>query len=92
MNSRKEPESALKYLIFNLHDTNVSNFLRFLGYWTKYGYQKHVRFASSVRLEVFKTKSVAPKRRKDYKIRFVYDNEEIRLDFCKDWYCTFDEF
>lgn len=31
-------ESSLKYLIFNLHDTNVSNFLRFLGYWEKNGY------------------------------------------------------
>jgi hypothetical protein len=49
-----EKPSKLKYLMFNLHDTNVSNFLRFLGYWRKYGYLKHVKFASSVRLEVLK--------------------------------------
>ena len=47
-------QSSLKYLIFNLHDTNVSNFLRFLGYWSKYGYQSHVKFGSSVRLELVK--------------------------------------
>jgi len=47
-------ESSLKYLIFNLHDTNISNFLRFLGYWGKYGYSRHVKFASSVRLELVK--------------------------------------
>ena len=49
--------SPLKYLIFNLHDTNISNFLRFLGYWDSYGYDKHVRYASSVRLEILKEKN-----------------------------------
>lgn len=44
----------LKYLIFTLHDTNISNLLRFLGYWDKYGYSKHVKFASSVRFELFR--------------------------------------
>jgi hypothetical protein len=46
--------SKLKYLYFNLHDTNISNFLRFLGYWENYGYKKFVRFSSSVRLEIIK--------------------------------------
>ena len=46
--------SDLKYLIFTLHDTNISNLLRFLGYWDKYGYSKHVKFASSVRFELFR--------------------------------------
>ena len=49
--------TKLKYLMFNLHDTNISNFLRFLGYWRKYGYSKHVKFASSVRIEVLKEKN-----------------------------------
>lgn len=46
--------SKLKYLLFVLHDFNISNFLRFIGYWKKYGYEKHVKYASSVRLEVFR--------------------------------------
>ena len=28
----------LKYLMFNLHDTNISNFLRYLGFWKMHGY------------------------------------------------------
>ena len=50
----KEPRSKLKYLAFALHDTNLSNFLRFLGFWETNGYSKHVRFASSIRLELLK--------------------------------------
>jgi hypothetical protein len=29
---------------------------------------------------------------KDYMVRFVYDNEDIQLDFCKDFYCTLPEY
>lgn len=46
--------SMLKYLIFNLHDTNVSNFLRYLGYWKMHGFKKFVKFGSTVRLELIK--------------------------------------
>ena len=56
----KAPEdiiSKLKYVIFNLHDTNISNFLRFLGYWETYGYGKQVGYASSVRVELIKEKN-----------------------------------
>lgn len=87
--------SKLKYLIFNLHDTNISNFLRFLGYWKKYGYQKHVKFASGVRLEVFRQNHPdqdVKYTEKDYFVRAVYDDTEIEFDFCKDFYCTFEEF
>lgn len=48
------PASKLKYLQFNLHDTNVANMLKFLGYWKDYGPDKHVRFASSLRFELVK--------------------------------------
>ena len=83
----------MKYLIFNLHDTNVSNFLRFLGYWSKYGYTKHVRFASSVRLEMFIQKIEGkPKEIGDYRLRIVYDDEEIHLPFCIGIYCTIEEY
>ena len=39
----QEEQDPLKYLVLNLHDTNVSNFLRILGYWDAYGYQKYTR-------------------------------------------------
>mmetsp|Transcript_16585 Transcript_16585/g.28233 ORF Transcript_16585/g.28233 Transcript_16585/m.28233 type:complete len:252 (+) Transcript_16585:541-1296(+) len=96
--------AELKYLIFNLHDTNISNFLRFLGYWEKYGYAKHVKFGSSVRLELLKMTNMCSKDEQNvekqpdgseidqYLIRFVYDDEEIHLPFCKNKYCRFEEF
>jgi hypothetical protein len=67
--------SNLKYLLYNLHDINISNLLRFLGYWTKNGYQKHVKYASSVRIEVIRSRHA--RLFEDYLVRFVYDDEEI---------------
>ena len=71
--------SLLKYIIFNLHDTNISNYLRFLGYWDKYGYDKQVKFASSVRMELIRqrTEEMSAVENNIYKIRIVYDDEEI---------------
>ena len=99
----RTPKSKLKYIHFNLHDTNLSNLLRFLGYWETHGYKKHVKFGSSVRLEVLKIKDQSQTTCKneniekedllqDYKIRIVYDDEEIKLPFCKELYCSFEEF
>jgi hypothetical protein len=86
-------ESSLKYIIFNLHDTNISNFLRFLGYWRKHGYKSHVKFGSSVRLELVKDIFQGYKNDIDaYKIRIVYDDVEIHLPFCKSSLCTAAEF
>ena len=96
--AKQHVSSPLKYLIFNLHDTNISNFLRSLGYWEKYGYEKHVRFGSSVRLELVREKDkstldgMTPDEDSFYKVRFVYDDEEIHLPFCKELYCTFEEY
>jgi len=45
-------DHKLKYVIVNLHDTNISNILRFLGYFKTYGYKKFVKFSSSVRFEL----------------------------------------
>ena len=87
--------SPLKYLVFNLHDTNISNFLRFLGYWDAYGYSKHVKYASSVRLEVIKETNRDYEKSPNigiYYIRIVYDDEEISVPFCKGLYCKFEEF
>ena len=74
--------TKLKYLQFNLHDTNISNFLRFLGYWQLNGYHKHVRFASSVRLELLVEKDKCFIGKPRHMLRIVYDDEEIRLPFC----------
>ena len=49
-------EDSLKYLILNVHETNIANFLRFLGYWDAYGYSKFTRFSSSVRVELISRK------------------------------------
>ena len=98
-----EGKSSLKYLVFNLHDTNISNLLRFLGFWDKYGYFKHVRYASSVRFEIIKRKDWCLDLKKteeypegnpfvQYKLRIVYDDEEIHLPFCQEKYCLFEEF
>ena len=93
--------------MFNLHDTNISNFLRFLGYWKKSGYTKFVKFGSSVRLELvkqnMKNKSENPRWQylldqdnflvmETYFVRVVYDDEEIRLPFCESNYCSLSEF
>jgi hypothetical protein len=86
-------KSNLKYVLFNVHDTNLSNFLRFVGYWDKYSWDKHVKFGSSIRLELFRQKIPGkPKASSDYLLRVVYDNEDIRPVFCKDLHCTLDEF
>ena len=50
-------EDKLKYLILNVHETNITNFLRFLGYWDAYGYSKFTRFSSSVRVELISRKT-----------------------------------
>jgi len=82
-NMNPEPLSKLKYIVWNLHDTNLSNLLRFLGYWDKYGYKKHVKYASSIRLEIFRANIQGkPYQMEDYKVRFVYDDEEIKLPIC----------
>ena len=37
-NTIKRRPDMLKYLILNVRDINLSNFLRFLGYWDAFGY------------------------------------------------------
>lgn len=80
---KEEKASPLKYLIFNNHDLNLNNFLRFIGYWEKYGYTKHVQFGSSIRLELIKAreenKTMRPSKKSgnelnEYLIRIVYDH------------------
>ena len=81
---------ALKYLIVNFHDTNLSNILRFLGFFESNGYFKYVMFSSSLRFELLQDKNSL--RKDDYSIRIVFDNEEIKIPICKDLYCSYEEF
>ena len=57
--TEKSLTQKLKYMIINFHDTNVSNILRFLKYFEENGYEKFVRFSSSVRFELMKDKELA---------------------------------
>ena len=82
----------LKYLILNVQEMNIANLLRFLGYWDEYGYDKPVKFSSSVRLEL-----VSRKERfwqMGYYMRVIYDDEVIKLPWCsnKGYLCPATEF
>ena len=84
MEAEDNIQSSLKYLQLNCHDSNLVNVLKFLGYWDKYGYKKHVVFASSLRFELLKeTNRCYPDQatkewmEMNMRIRIVYDNEEI---------------
>ena len=84
-------EDSLKYLILNVHETNIANFLRFLGYWDAYGYSKFTRFSSSVRVELISRKGRG--KQLEYYVQVIYDNEKVRLPWCSaGWLCTVEEF
>ena len=64
----------LKYLVVNFHDTNLSNILRFLKYFEENGYEKFVRFSSSVRFELMKDRELEFREHKvPFRIRVVFD-------------------
>jgi len=89
--SIRKLHQTLKYLHISFHDTNLSNILRFLQYFDTHGYDKYVRFSSSVRFEIMKDK-FANNDSRAFWIRIVFDNEEVKLPFCKQTYCTYNEF
>ena len=74
-------------MIYFVHDLNLSNFLRFVGYWKENGYKKHIKFGSSIRFEILKEKDKCyiegEERKEMYKLRIIYDNEDIKMKFCK---------
>ncbi len=82
----------LKYLLVTFHDTNLSNLLRFLKYFDTYGFDKFVRFSSSLRFELLRDKKSLDKSDKQYRMRVVFDNEDIKLPFCSDTICDYTEF
>ena len=49
---KKGRNEHLKYLFLNVKEIHVANFLRFLGYWETFGYDKPTGFGSSVRVEI----------------------------------------
>ena len=73
-NHKNNIKNVLKYIAINLHDTNISNILRFLGYFDEHGFDKFVRFSSSIRFEL-----VFDKKKNSYRMRIVFDDEEIEL-------------
>ena len=88
----KKVVDHLKYLILNVHETNIANFLRFLGYWDAYGYDKFTRFSSSVRVELISRKERFWQI--GYYIRVIYDDEVIKLPWCSNngYLCPATEF
>ena len=90
-NREKEIVDPLKYLILNVHETNIANFLRFLGYWDEYGYDKFTRFSSSVRVELISRNERYEQM--GYYLRVIYDNVVVKLPWCsKGYLCTATEF
>ena len=48
-------KTDLKYVIFAMHDFNLAQVLKYLGYYDNYGYQgRPLGFASSLRVELLK--------------------------------------
>ncbi len=83
----------LKLLLVTFHDTNLSNLLRFLKYFDTYGFEKFVRFSSSLRFELLKDKnSKESDGEGSYAVRIVFDNEELKLPFCAKSICEYSEF
>jgi hypothetical protein len=83
----------LKYIIVNFHDTNVSNILRFLKYFEENGYNKYVRFSSSVKFELMKDRELERKKvALPFRVRVVFDGQEIWVPGCTSLYCEFSQF
>ncbi len=61
-----------------MHDTNLSNTLRFLGFWKRNDIRDHfVTFSSSLRFEL-----IAEKGKGRYYMRAVFDGMEFLMDGC----------
>ena len=87
-NRQEGKDDPLKLLVLNVHETNVSNVLRFLGYWAEYGYGKFTKFSSSIRMELIET---VTEDSKDFAMQFVYDNEVVKFPWCAEHLCKWSE-
>ena len=78
-------ETPLKYIIFNLHDFQISNLLTYLGYWETYGFQKQVSYASSVRFELMRANN------KNYFPDDIEDEDDV-YNYVPEWFDPTDEY
>lgn len=72
-------KTDLKYVIFAMHDFQLAQILRQLGYYDNYGYQgRPLGFASSLRFELIKEMEKCQNSRSEhenvYRVRIILDN------------------
>ena len=91
-NTKAKRPDHLKYLMLHVRDINLTNFLRFLGYWDTFGYDKYTRFSSSVRLELIQR--VEPDLTEKFYVQFIYDDEVIKFPWCNNngYLCPIEDF
>jgi hypothetical protein len=67
-----------------------------LKYFDTYGFEKFVRFSSSLRIELLRDVNDPSINDNadfsEYRFRVNFDNEDLKLPFCTDIYCSYDEF
>ena len=66
--------------------------MRFLGYWEAFGYEKHTRFGSSVRIEIIVR--IESDMTEMFYVQFIYDDEVLKLPWCRNngYLCPMDDF
>lgn len=63
-----------KYIVHGVHDLNLAQLLKFVGYYQLYKDKaKPIVFASSIRFELLQSKS----KSSDFKIRVIFDDEVL---------------
>ena len=94
----KKPD-MLRYLILNVRDINLSNFLRFLGYWEQNGYSdsQYTKFASSLRIELIQRVEGMDEEENlilKFYVQFIYDDEVLKFPWCNtdEYLCPLDDF
>ena len=82
----------LKYIFIHVHEQNIASFLKFFGYWDAFGYSKHTKFSSSVRIELLV--KVMPDMTEKFFLQFIYDDEVIKFPWCQNdgYNCPMDDF
>ena len=74
-----------------VREANVVQFLRFLGYWETFGYDKPTHFSSSVRIEL--VVRVERDLFEEFYVQFIYDEEVLKMPWCKNngYLCPIDD-
>ena len=81
----------MKYLFLNVREVNVVHFLRFLGYWDEFGYDKYTKYGSSVRIELIVR--VERDMTEELYVQFIYDDEVLKMPWCQNngYLCPMDD-